>query len=225
MNLITSLLGILGQKTDGYKTKIGGVGLILTSLVGLLGLLYPDQGLPQMGIEAVIASFSAGMTVLGLGGKAEKLKNAINGQGGCIRSGGLIVSLLLISMLTLAGCAAWQNSSKAENSARVLLSIQTAIVGVAQNAGEMCNAGKLNADQCERIATIYQKAGPAYDLAAESLKLAINLQDDAGAWQRYQTVHASLFDLYIDITRTASEFGLLPQPLEGGEPPPGAGRQ
>lgn len=71
------LLTYLGRKTDGYKTKVGGVGLILTGLVGLLGHLYPDQGLPQMELESVFATVSAGFVALGLGGKAEKLKAAL----------------------------------------------------------------------------------------------------------------------------------------------------
>ena len=71
------LLALLGRKTDGYKTKVGGVGLILTGLVGLLGHLYPDQGLPAMELESAITTVSAGFVALGLGGKAEKLKAAI----------------------------------------------------------------------------------------------------------------------------------------------------
>lgn len=72
------LLAFLGRKTDGYKTKAGGVGLILTGLVGLLGHLYPDQGLPAMELESVFTTVSAGFVALGLGGKAEKVLGAIN---------------------------------------------------------------------------------------------------------------------------------------------------
>lgn len=71
------LLAYLGRKTDGYKTKAGGLGLILTGLVGLLGHLYPDQGLPTMELENVVTTVSAGFVALGLGGKAEKLKAAL----------------------------------------------------------------------------------------------------------------------------------------------------
>jgi len=72
------LLAWAGRKTDGYKTKVGGVGLILTGLVGLLGHLYPDQGLPTMEIESALTTISLGVTALGLGGKAEKIVGAIN---------------------------------------------------------------------------------------------------------------------------------------------------
>lgn len=77
---LSKLLAFLGRKTDGYKTKVGGVGLILTGLVGLLGHLYPDQGLPTMELESVFTTISAGFVAIGLGGKAEKLKAALESK-------------------------------------------------------------------------------------------------------------------------------------------------
>lgn len=75
--LIGKLLRFIGRRFDGYKTIIGGVGLILTGLLGLLGQVYPDRGLPQMEIGTALVTLSSGMAALGLGGKAEKLKAAI----------------------------------------------------------------------------------------------------------------------------------------------------
>lgn len=75
--LIGKLLRFIGRRFDGYKTIIGGVGLILTGLLGLLGQVYPDLGLPQMEIGTALVTLSSGMAALGLGGKAEKLKAAI----------------------------------------------------------------------------------------------------------------------------------------------------
>lgn len=62
-----------GAKLDGYKTTIGGVGLILTGLVGVVGNIFPDSGLPVPSFEYIMGQFSLGFVALGLGGKAEKL--------------------------------------------------------------------------------------------------------------------------------------------------------
>lgn len=71
------LLGYVAKKLDGYKTKIGGVGLIFIGIAGIFGEMYPDQGLPDMGIEASLVSIASGFTALGIGSKAEKLTSAI----------------------------------------------------------------------------------------------------------------------------------------------------
>jgi len=70
-------LKLLGRKLDGKKTVIGGIGLILLGVSGLVGVMYPDQGLPQMDLENSWTYIVAGFSVLGLGGKAEKLKSAL----------------------------------------------------------------------------------------------------------------------------------------------------
>lgn len=65
--------GYAGKKLDGYKTIIGGVGLILTGIVGVIGNIFPDSGLPAPEFEFIMGQFSLGFVALGLGGKAEKL--------------------------------------------------------------------------------------------------------------------------------------------------------
>ncbi len=75
--LVDKLLGFVGKKLDGYKTKIGGVGLILVGVVGVIAKLFPDQGLPEMDLDAAIASIAAGVAALGLGHKAEKTRAAV----------------------------------------------------------------------------------------------------------------------------------------------------
>ncbi len=76
------VLGLLGQKLDGKKTLIGGVGLIMLGLTGILEVMFPDQGLPKLGLEVSLTHVVAGFSVLGLGGKAEKLKTAVAGKEG-----------------------------------------------------------------------------------------------------------------------------------------------
>lgn len=71
---LDKLLRYGAGKLDGYKTIIGGVGLILGGLVGLLGHLFPDQGLPQQDLETAFTTMAAGFVALGLGGKAEKVR-------------------------------------------------------------------------------------------------------------------------------------------------------
>lgn len=75
--LIGRILGFAGRKLDGYKTKIGGVGLILVGVTGILGMIFPDQGLPVMDIDSACAAIAAGIAALGLGHKAEKTTAAV----------------------------------------------------------------------------------------------------------------------------------------------------
>jgi hypothetical protein len=77
---LDKLLKFTGRRLDGYKTLIGGIGLILLGVLGLLGVMFPDQGLPQMGIEEALLTLSSGMAVLGLGGKAEKIRAVLGEQ-------------------------------------------------------------------------------------------------------------------------------------------------
>lgn len=74
---LDKLLRFGAGRLDGYKTTIGGIGLILSGLVGLLGHLFPEQGLPQMELETAFTTMAGGFVALGLGGKAEKLKVAV----------------------------------------------------------------------------------------------------------------------------------------------------
>lgn len=71
---LTKILGWIAIRLDGYKTTIGGVGLIITGVLGILGNMFPDQNLPVMSYEQAFATLASGFTVLGIGGKLEKLK-------------------------------------------------------------------------------------------------------------------------------------------------------
>ena len=75
MNWIIDLIfGRIAKSLDGYKTTIGGVGLILVGVTGLIGHYWPDTGLPDMDIETSLGYVAGGFTALGLGGKLEKAR-------------------------------------------------------------------------------------------------------------------------------------------------------
>ena len=77
--ILTRILGLIGSKLDGYKTKIGGVGGIILGVLGIVKLIFPTElpQLPDLGIEASLAAISAGFVALGIGGKLEKQTKAI----------------------------------------------------------------------------------------------------------------------------------------------------
>jgi hypothetical protein len=76
---------------DGYKTKVGAVGMILLglvlclySVVGMIGGLFPDQGLPTMTLDEGFTLLAigwgivtVGYTALGIGGKMDKQTAAL----------------------------------------------------------------------------------------------------------------------------------------------------
>jgi len=79
--IIGRLLRFAARKLDGYKTTIGGVGMVISGLAGLIGYMFPDNpDLPRMDVEQALLTISGGFAVLGLGGKAEKVKHAVAGN-------------------------------------------------------------------------------------------------------------------------------------------------
>ncbi|MBI5075616.1 MAG: hypothetical protein HZB62_10695 [Nitrospirae bacterium] len=89
--LIERILGGVGKRLDGYKTTIGGIGSILTGIVGIISILFPDQGFPSIGIEASVAFIVGGFSILGVGGKADKQKAAIVAQTAVIKQQNVLV--------------------------------------------------------------------------------------------------------------------------------------
>jgi hypothetical protein len=77
--VIGRLLRWLGGRLDGYKTTIGGVGMILSGLAGLIGYMFPDNpNLPKMEINDVLLTITGGFAVLGIGGKLDKTRGEIS---------------------------------------------------------------------------------------------------------------------------------------------------
>jgi len=69
----------VGGKFDGYKTKIGGFGLILLGIIGIINFIWPDivPGVPHMSLEESIGSVTGGCVALGIGGKIDKNTAAV----------------------------------------------------------------------------------------------------------------------------------------------------
>jgi hypothetical protein len=72
------ILKYLGKKLDGYKTKIGGGGSILMGILGIIGIMFPDQKTIDISLEASLSLIAGGFVALGVGGKLEKLKTIID---------------------------------------------------------------------------------------------------------------------------------------------------
>lgn len=84
--IITKLVRWIGGRFDGYKTRIGGVGLILTGVISAINLIWPGTvpGVQTMDLDGIIAAIGGGFVALGIGGKIEKntaaVKESANAQ-------------------------------------------------------------------------------------------------------------------------------------------------
>ena len=68
------ILQWVGQKMDGKKTYAGsagkvliGIGPLIAGIVGLLGIAFPDQGLPQMDIDKALGLIAGGFYAMSSG--------------------------------------------------------------------------------------------------------------------------------------------------------------
>ena len=74
--IIELIFGRLARALDGYKTSIGGVGMILIGVTGLIGHFWPDSIIPDMDLETSFGYITGGFAALGIGGKLEKVKGS-----------------------------------------------------------------------------------------------------------------------------------------------------
>ena len=80
MKIFTNLIfKMIAQKLDGHKAKIGGWASILLGVVGIIGNMWPDLGLLMMDMDTACGYIVAGWTVIGYGGKMDKIKNSMTG--------------------------------------------------------------------------------------------------------------------------------------------------
>ena len=126
----------------------------------------------------------------------------------------LLAGIGLTCLLLLVGCAGGQGQSKSGMATQTLLSAQTAVIAIAQTADLMCSQGTLTQPQCDQVAGIYGQAATSYDLTADLLAAAINLNSPE-LWQRYQAKNEQFFKLYIDMTAAAVQLNVMPT-IEGG---------
>jgi TctA family transporter len=83
---LTKILQYLSRRFDGYKTYAGaagkalaGLGTLISGIIGLIGIAFPDQGLPQMDIQSALGligagafAISSGLSSYGVGKKLDK---------------------------------------------------------------------------------------------------------------------------------------------------------
>ena len=74
---LDKVTGYVGRKTEGYKTKAGGVGLFLLGIVGIMGHIWPDVGLPVQEWDIIVGELAGGLAAFGIGGKIERVKAAV----------------------------------------------------------------------------------------------------------------------------------------------------
>jgi len=83
--LLTRILRFVGGRLDGYKMRICGYGSALTGILGLLGVMFPEQGLPVMTATEAVELVLIGFGVNGAAHKAEKHQAEIATQTEVIR--------------------------------------------------------------------------------------------------------------------------------------------
>jgi TctA family transporter len=105
---LTKILQYLSRRFDGYKTYAGaagkalaGLGTLISGIIGLIGIAFPDQGLPQMDIQSALGligagafAISSGLSSYGVGKKLDKAADqridiAAIAQTDTTRAGGL----------------------------------------------------------------------------------------------------------------------------------------
>jgi len=68
------ILKYIAGSLDGYKTIIGGLGMLALGSVYVVAYMFPNENLPAGDVEKGFTLITLGFTALGIGGKLEKLK-------------------------------------------------------------------------------------------------------------------------------------------------------
>ena len=83
--IIIWLIRLAASSLDGKKTYIGaggqmlsGIGIMITGIVGALGTLYPDTGLPSLELEVAGTTIGGGAYMVSSGFKSFGQRNAIS---------------------------------------------------------------------------------------------------------------------------------------------------
>lgn len=80
--ILTRVLRFVGRKMDGKKTYFAGTSAILIGVAGLFRVMFPEAiQAPDLTLEQSLGSIISGLAMLGIGGKLEKTKKAIERKG------------------------------------------------------------------------------------------------------------------------------------------------
>lgn len=122
----------------------------------------------------------------------------------------LVVLVVIVAFWTFiaSSCASLGKNSKEELATKALLATKNAVVGLAEAADTACTYGLLKQEACDMAKEYYEKAQVSYNVAADSLVIALQT-NDAGFWQAYQANRERLFQIYADLEALAIEFGIL----------------
>lgn len=116
--------------------------------------------------------------------------------------------ILIMMMLMLSACSMLKGSTHSGTATKTMLTAQTTIVSIAIAIDEACTMGALAQKDCDRAADLYGRSKRTYDLAENSLELAI-MADSPEQWKNYEMFHNNFYKLYMAIMNIAIEYGLM----------------
>lgn len=116
--------------------------------------------------------------------------------------------ILIMIILMLSACSLLKGTTRSETVTKTMLTAQNTIVAVAIAIDEACTIGALAQKDCDRAADLYTRSKRTYDLAENSLELAI-MADSPEQWKNYEMFHNNFYKLYMAIMNMAIEYGLM----------------
>lgn len=119
-----------------------------------------------------------------------------------------LLPLLVMAAMLLMFCSCATTDTPQSIATKSLLAMKDTIVATAVVGDRLCKAGRIAPDTCQDLAGYYILAGPAYDLAADSLAAAVKY-DNADSWEKYNQAVQYLGVLYLDITSIGTKTGLI----------------
>lgn len=122
---------------------------------------------------------------------------------------------LLAASLLVSGCAGIQQQSPEGLATKSLLVMKETITAAAVIGDRLCDQKVLTPEQCTQLAVIYGQAKPAYDVAADSLALAIRMGSQGDAWDRYRAALLQFNYIFTGAMDLSVKLGIVPA-LEGG---------
>jgi len=154
----------------------------------------------------LLSPVAAGATIIA--GEALKPYSPAGDEKGFVRPGLLAVLAGLALGLAMTACATMKTDPPEVVAGKSLLAMKATIITAATAGDEMCRQRSIAPAVCMALANYYQKAQPAYDLAADSLR-AVLLAKGPDAWRNYMRDQAIFRDIFDDVLLFSSQYGLL----------------